>query len=69
MMSQRDSSELIQTIAAQAHASPEVVAKMYEESVREVADGALILDYVSLFAEKRVRAHLRAALPVEPRTN
>jgi hypothetical protein len=36
---------------------------MYEETVRAVADGAVILDYVSLFAEKRVRAHLRAALP------
>jgi Protein of unknown function (DUF3562) len=35
-----------------------------KDTFREVANGALIQDYVSLFAEKRVRANLRAALPV-----
>ncbi|QIE29296.1 DUF3562 domain-containing protein [Caballeronia sp. SBC2] len=63
-MTQRDSNELVQTIAAQTHTPPETVAKMYEDTFREVANGALIQDYVSLFAEKRVRANLRATLPV-----
>lgn len=60
-MTQSDTSEIVLTIAEEAQVPAETVAKMYDETVREFTQDARVLDYVSLFAAKRVRANLRSA--------
>jgi hypothetical protein len=60
-MTQSDTSEIVRSIAEEADVPPETVAKMYDETLREFSEGARVMDYVSLFTAKRVRANLRSA--------
>jgi Protein of unknown function (DUF3562) len=60
-MTQSDTSEIVQSIAQETDVPPETVARMYDETLREFSEGARVLDYVSLFTAKRVRANLRSA--------
>jgi hypothetical protein len=60
-MTQTETSDIVQTLAQEADMPPETVAKMYDETLREFSEGAQVLDYVSLFTAKRVRARLRSA--------
>jgi hypothetical protein len=59
-MTQSDTSEIVRSIAQETDMPPETVAKMYEETLREFAEGARVMNYVPLFTAKRVRAALRS---------
>jgi hypothetical protein len=50
---------IVQSIAAATSTPPETVSRMYTETFRDMAEGARVMDYVPLFAAKRVLEHLK----------
>jgi len=59
-MPHNDVDQLLHSIAVETQTPRETVLKMYEATLREITDGAKVLDYIALLAEKRVRNDLRA---------
>jgi hypothetical protein len=60
IMPHNDVDQLLHSIAVETQTPRETVLKMYEATLREITDGAKVLDYIALLAEKRVRNDLRA---------
>jgi len=56
-----DTSEIVQQIAAETNTSTDIVRKLYAGSLVEFGEGAIVHDFVPLFAAKRVRTALRNA--------
>lgn len=56
-----DNNELICSIATETNTPPEVVGKLYADALAEFAEGAIVHDFVPLFAAKRVRSRLKEA--------
>ncbi|OXC80720.1 DUF3562 domain-containing protein [Caballeronia sordidicola] len=56
-----DANEIVQQIAAETNTSADVVSKLYALTMAEFGEGAVVHDFVPLFAAKRVRAALRDA--------
>lgn len=56
-----DDKELIKSIAFETNTPADVVEKLYVDTLAAFAEGAVIHDFVPLFAAKRVRSTLREA--------
>jgi len=59
-MKTEDSQKIVHEIAESTDAPEEVVSQMYSDAVQAYQSDARILDYVPLFAARRVRETLRA---------
>ncbi|MBP0590566.1 DUF3562 domain-containing protein [Paraburkholderia sp. LEh10] len=59
-MKTADSERIVHEIAASTDSPEEVVSQMYTDAVEDYQREARILDYVPLFAAKRVRETLRS---------
>ena len=62
-----DVDQWVYSIAVDTHTPQDTVSKMFEATLREITDGAKVLDYLCLLAAKRVRKDLRGKLPTTPR--
>jgi hypothetical protein len=51
---------IVQSIAAATSTSPETVSRMYMETFRDMAVDARVMDYVPLFAARRVLENLKS---------
>ena len=58
-MPKQDIKEIVHTIAEETNTPEETVARIYTDAVNDYRAEARILDYVPLFAAKKVRATLR----------
>ena len=58
-MPKQDVDQIVHAIAEDTHTPEETVARIYEDAISDYRAKARILDYVPLFAEKKVRATLR----------
>lgn len=58
-MPQQDAAQIVHTIAEETNTPEETVARIYADTVNDYRADARILDYVPLFAAKKVRAKLR----------
>ncbi|MPW15670.1 DUF3562 domain-containing protein [Paraburkholderia sp. CNPSo 3157] len=59
-MKTADSQKIVHEIAESTDSPEEVVSQMYTDAVEDYQREARILDYVPLFAAKRVRETLRS---------
>jgi hypothetical protein len=59
-MKTADSQKIVHEIAGSTDSPEEVVSQMYTDAVEDYEREARILDYVPLFAAKRVRQTLRS---------
>ncbi|MEX3932279.1 DUF3562 domain-containing protein [Paraburkholderia phymatum] len=59
-MKTADSQKIVHEIAESTDSPEEVVSQMYTDAVEDYEREARILDYVPLFAAKRVRQTLRS---------
>jgi len=59
-MKTADSQKIVHEIAEATDSPEEVVSQMYTDAVEEYRRDARVLDYVPLFAAKRVRETLRS---------
>ena len=55
----QDVDQIVHTIAEETNTPEETVARIYADAVDDYRADARVLDYVPLFAEKKVRATLR----------
>jgi hypothetical protein len=51
--------EVVKSIAEETDTPAETVSRMYADTLADYRDGARVLDYVPLFAAKKVRDQLR----------
>ncbi|KVE33994.1 DUF3562 domain-containing protein [Burkholderia sp. TSV86] len=58
-MAQNRVDEIVQAIACETHTPAEAVLRLYEETLAEYSEGALIRDYLTVLVAKRVRQTLR----------
>jgi len=58
-MPKQDIKEIVHAIAEETNTPEETVARIYTDTVNDYRAEARILDYVPLFAAKKVRATLR----------
>jgi thymidylate kinase len=58
-----DSQKIVHEIAESTDSPEEVVSQMYSDAVQAYQQDARILDYVPLFAARRVRETLRSRTP------
>ena len=59
-MKTEDSQKIVHEIAESTDSPEEVVSQMYSDAVQAYQQDARILDYVPLFAARRVRETLRS---------
>lgn len=52
---------IVQELAASTKQPEKLVSRMYSEALAECGNGATIMDYVPLFAARRVRENLKNA--------
>jgi hypothetical protein len=62
-MPKQDVDQIVHTIAEETDTPEETVARIYANAVDDYRAQARILDYVPLFAAKKVRATLRENRP------
>jgi hypothetical protein len=62
-MKTEDSQKIVHEIAESTDSPEEVVSQMYSDAVQAYQQDARILDYVPLFAARRVRETLRSRTP------
>lgn len=53
--------DIVEQIAAETNTPTDVVSRLYADTLAEFGEGAIVRDYVPLFAAKRVRTALRNA--------
>jgi len=58
-MPKQDVAQIVHTIAEETNTPEETVARIYANAINDYRAEARILDYVPLFAAKKVRATLR----------
>jgi hypothetical protein len=58
-MPKQDADQIVHAIAEETNTPEETVARIYADAVNDYRAEARILDYVPLFAAKKVRATLR----------
>jgi len=64
-MPKADVSKIVHAIAEETNTPEETVARIYADALNEYRAEARIQDYLSLFAERKVRATLRQ-YPTKP---